>query len=394
MKYFGLLFIILFFAFRLNAQSNSLVVEDVGFTVKGEICIDGSLNDKTGDVDVDGDIYFKNNSQCDVILNANSNYAKANFHLNGVDDIYMYANSVEIRSLYMNQVGADLFLADELEVKSQITMLRGLIRGAENAEVSLLNPAESAIIFNDVRTNDSYFCTKLTRLLLPNVKYVFPLGDSDSYHPVMISEVDKTASISVLYSNDLDEQWRDEMKNVSAEFPFSGAWVIDDDGFESKFKLYLSCLDDKKEVLDLSVAQIKSKQPFVFQEQPEITYSLYGYKDFYKSTNEISMLGVYSLIKKELGLNKAEDDIVLVNVLVGDSGNKTKFKVTELEKFVSVNLKVYDSWGRMVYLNDNYDDSFDAMDFPEGTYYYHLVGETKEGKMIRKNDILEIIKVK
>ncbi|MFZ6050590.1 nidogen-like domain-containing protein [Halocola ammonii] len=74
-------------------------------------------------------------------------------------------------------------------------------------------------------------------------------------------------------------------------------------------------------------------------------------------------------------------NVVIPNIISPNNDNKNEgFYIEGIEYFSSVQLKIFDRWGKEVFSDDNYsnDDAWEAEDQNEGTYYYTLVLPTEE----------------
>jgi gliding motility-associated-like protein len=48
------------------------------------------------------------------------------------------------------------------------------------------------------------------------------------------------------------------------------------------------------------------------------------------------------------------------------------FFIENLEAFKDVTLKIFNRWGRLLYESDNYQNTWDGGNAPDGTYFYVL----------------------
>jgi len=87
--------------------------------------------------------------------------------------------------------------------------------------------------------------------------------------------------------------------------------------------------------------------------------------------------------------NAGKDD--WVNFISLSDGANSHFIIHDITKYKKIKLTIYNSWGKKVYKSDNYQNDFDALNYPEGTYYYQayctLIDTVEE---ICKNSFFEV----
>jgi gliding motility-associated-like protein len=74
-------------------------------------------------------------------------------------------------------------------------------------------------------------------------------------------------------------------------------------------------------------------------------------------------------------------NVIIPNIISPNNDNKNEgFYIEGIEYFSSVQLRIFDRWGKEVFSDDNYsnDDAWEAEDLNEGVYYYTLVLPTED----------------
>ncbi len=393
MKKRYILIIILFNTYLSYGQGVDLFIKDVGIIIKGGVCLQGDFFDESnGGLTVVGDLCFKNLSENEFVFSSRSDYAKTQLCFKGSANSYLEADNVSFMSLELNMPDSDLYLSGDLSLSNSLSLFSGrVLHGSYEGEVSLTNSSESSIVFNNVKNNTSYLAVKLNRAVVPGNEYYYPMGDEKAYHPFIISDIDVENNIKLSYSPTLDEEWADATGNNDFVFPTSGAWLVENNGFETSFKTSLSIVDDAGLELDEKHALFYVSDPPIYSANSVVDRDV-KFENSYMRSGLRNGAGLYALVESKFGVTPEGDDINLVNTIVVNNTFPSCFIIPEMSKYKRIEFKVYDSWGRVVFSSKEYANDFNCKNYPNGTYYYHMIAILLDGKEIVKDDIIEVVR--
>ncbi|WP_461632510.1 T9SS type B sorting domain-containing protein [Labilibaculum euxinus] len=374
-------------------QNADFCIGDVDLFVGESLCLQGSLFDKSDAMfKLEAELCFRNAIENELLLLSGSDISLGSFCFKGSADSYLKLADADCLSLELNMSDSDLFLSGELTLTDRLSLFAGRVLADGDGQVNLNNSSESSLIFNNVKNNASYLGVKLSRAVFEGGEYVYPVGDESSYHPFVISYLSADANVSVTYSTNYDEMWSDVTNNYNYEFSFSGAWQVDDDGVGVNFTPQLSKLTADGKVVDDNLAVFYVADPWDPLGRPVVDYSPVHTSEYMLGLSKKNFSGLYSLVKSDYGLSPEGDDIYLVNAIVANQNSPSYLIVPDLDRYQRVSMEVYDSWGRLVFVNKEYSNDFNCRDFPSGTYYYHLQALLKNGVEIIKDDMVEVIR--
>jgi Leucine-rich repeat (LRR) protein len=80
-----------------------------------------------------------------------------------------------------------------------------------------------------------------------------------------------------------------------------------------------------------------------------------------------------------------------VNMVIIEGSRNPNFMIENLKEYPDCKLMVFTKWGKLVYKKTGYNNDLDFSTYAEGTYYYILTYQTKEGEKQLKNfvDVLK-----
>lgn len=393
-----LLLIVTVTCFVCNAygQNSDVCVGDVEVQMNNSsFCFVGGFYDDTSARLVgNANFYFRNDFPVDIFLASESDFSGLNLSVEGRADVNLICDDASLTSLTLNMMNSDIFLNGELGLTSHLSLVSGRLLLEEVSSMSILNTSENAIIFNNVSSNGSYVVGALKRSVLEGGTYFFPVGNADSYHPVVVTDVDSDDLVKITYDSSLEEAWRSVYKLGDFIFPLSGGWRVEDETVGNTYNLGLSVLNDNGDVIEGEVDVFYTEGTLDPLVKPIVDRSLSSFEDYYLLTQEPKEAGLYSLIESDFGLNEKRDDIDLVNTIVINSTAQAYFIIPKLQDYERVSMTVYDSWGRIIFDTKVYANDFNCRNYPSGTYYYHLVVYLSDGAEIVKDDIIEVLREK
>jgi hypothetical protein len=377
----------------LFAQNADLCLKDIDLVINDNCCLQGSFYDESdGGLQLRAELCVLNSNVNEIVFSSGSDVVGAQLCFKGSANSFLEGNGLNFESLELGMSGADLYLNGGLSLCSRLLLFSGRVLDDGAGSIKLTDPSETSLIFNNVKNNSSYLAATLSRAVLPGREYYYPVGDEVSYHPFVASEFEAANQVSLSYSSSLDEQWADVTGNADVRFPFSGAWVVEDDGLGASFMARMSKLDKEANVVEGSMDALYATNPPAFFEDPIFERSLLETDGYFLSTTQKQGTGMYSLIESNYGLTPEKDDIELVNTIVVDQTSETYFIVPEAEKYQRIEIAVYDSWGRVIFTSNEYVNDFNCRDYPSGTYYYHMNAVLLDGSKIVKDDIIEVVR--
>ncbi|WP_165835991.1 gliding motility-associated C-terminal domain-containing protein [Marinifilum breve] len=371
-------------------MKNISVVIDEGETMS----FFGSFYDQTENEIVLGGMFsFCNTQPVEVLFGSQSNLETLKLSFAGENDVSLSCNNTSLSGLSLEMPSGNLFLEGEVGVQDFLTLSSGKLF-VEEGGVVLLNSDVSSLVFNNLASNDSYVVGNLKRRVVAGMEYDFPVGDVDAYHPVVLTDLSDDDDVTISYSASLDDEWRGVGGSDDVTFSLDGGWIVKDNDMGSEYKIQLSRLGNDANLLDDKMAVFYTSDHLNAFETPYVDRSSLLIEPFYVMANERKGSGMYSLVRNDYGLNEEEEDLEVVNTLVADDSSPSYFKIPDLHKFKRVDIRVSDSWGRIVFTSKEYANDFDSRKYPSGTYYYHLTGYLSDGKKIVKDDIIEVIRKK
>lgn len=395
LKYILGLIILMFFAIELAGQNADVFIGGTSLHIDGIMCLQGSLyNESVDEVRMPGEMCFINSGENEIEF-GNASTIGGLFSFKGNNNTYLSIPSLTVENILVDITDGNLLLNGELRINESLHLLKAKILTETGGEIIIDNDSESSLICSTNKENQSYLAVGLTRAVQPGSTYTFPVGTDNSYHPILLSGFSDSDHLKVSYTKDLDEAWKTGSGNDEVVFPFSGGWLLEDDGFDVKFTASASMLDDNAEIITDDLAGFFLSNPHDYREEPIIDDNLTLSNDFYlKGSSDINS-GYYSLI--ELGSNGPDvrdTNMNLVNTLIVGQTGPTNFIIENLDEYNYVKIKFYDTWGRLIFNSDKYQNDMDARNYPDGTYYYNLEAELKETEeIIIKNDVVEVIRV-
>jgi gliding motility-associated-like protein len=100
------------------------------------------------------------------------------------------------------------------------------------------------------------------------------------------------------------------------------------------------------------------------------------------ATLETRESGVYSVkvgdgcqtgVSSTVRVRAKQCNFVIPNVITpNNDGENDVFRITELDLYKPLSLKVYNRWGKLMYQNSNYLNDWNGDELPSGTYFIHI----------------------
>ncbi|WP_421918716.1 gliding motility-associated C-terminal domain-containing protein [Marinifilum sp.] len=322
----------------------------------------------------------------EVINCENSDLGPGVFNLNSEYDVTINGDNIKLGTFNLNLPSSKLHTNANFEISKLLFLNSGLLVLNNGNELFVSNEDEDAIIFNNSIDNESYIAGTLKRAVRPGISYFYPLGNEISFRPFVISNASSNDILSVTFDENIPFSWQASNVNPTLKLEEGLGWRVSSDHLiDNKFTAFASKLDDNQSLIDKDLHVFYSSDAVFFDDLVRVASVNETLSQMYLESKEQFYTGAYSLVENVLHL----DDIP--NAIIANERNETRFKF-ETEKFKYLRLRIYDSFGREIYKNNSYANEFDTKDFTSGTYYYYLEGELLDGKKIKKNDILEIIR--
>ena len=389
-KYYISLIAILM-CYKLLGQTEDIYIENMSVYFDEVSCFTGSFFDYSdGELAVNSELCFVNFNEIDVELLPTSDLGRATINFTGSANSFLNTSN-NIDQLIVGLSGADLYLTGELQISSLLALYNGRLIGGDYDLVYITNSQASAIENNNSVGNTSYVAGKIQRTVEPEgASYIFPVGDMNAYHPIIISNVDTQTNLLVYYDSDIDDYYNDSA-NTDYEFSTSGGWLVNYNGFTSFFNVSLSLLDQYGNLLSGRQNLFYTDYPFFFSSNPIIDKKSTVVDNFFILGSERYSKGMFSLTEytDEYIYEYIEGE--WVNFIIKDGTSESLFIIPHLENFEVLKIKIYNSIGALIFKSDNYTNNFDAREFKSGTYYYLVEALLKDGMLYNKKGIIEIV---
>nr|WP_320118740.1 gliding motility-associated C-terminal domain-containing protein [uncultured Marinifilum sp.] len=303
--------------------------------------------------------------------------------LQGDTDISLSGYNSSLGVLCADMDGGDIYVDEDISITNKLQLYSGKIITNPGKSIILTNSDQNAIEFSDDISNESYIQGGLSRSVIANTKYSYPVGDAYGFHPMYLYDTSGEGDLRVIYDENIPAQWESSNIRPSLHLNESGAWVLtDDSGSELNFKVGLSTLDSYGQMIS-DPCQIFYASDYSF-EKSDMSYQSTAVGPYYLEGGLVKSVGIYSLAESDLEMGE------LANTLIVNGRDESRFKI-DLDKFQNVRLLVFDSFGREVFNRNSYNNDFDAQYFRSGTYYYYLTGRLVNGEEIVRKNIIEVI---
>lgn len=367
-----------------EGEDNTLRVETSMFIPKGtEMTLSGSLKvPYSGLLSIIGKVNFKNNDNT-IISVPSGNIGSGEFNFLGSNTIELEINGnyANIGRIKMGMSQGMLALNGHLSVLDFLDLQSGIIDISNNSSLFIDNFSPNAISFNDTPLNQSYIKGYLTRRISTGKKYLFPVGDDNSYHPFMIDKPLNDDVLSVSFDENVPEDIRSYNLDHDLMLVKSFGWRVESDlnqknDFIAGLSLYNIPLGEMNNIQDV------------------YNLSLLEYKGSASTGNTVSsyLIGTHLNSPGLYAFSKSIKDKI-VNFIYIKAGNITTFEIPDFSQYSKISLKLYNHLGSIIYNNENYRNDLDVRDFPEGTYFYEIIIDRDEKQSIIRN-YLEIVREK
>ena len=376
------------------SQSEGMYIGSEDIYVREILCISGSIEDQSnGRMDVQGELCFMNSEEVEIRLSPETDYLNTKFTYKGTDIATIFSNGAIINSLEINSPGGDVKLGDVLVVDDQISLFNGRVIATEDHYLQLRNSSESALLFNNSVGNSAYVIGGLRRYMLPGNMYFFPVGDVNGFHPILLSGINQEGMLKVTYDEQVDENWLSQHPGSELNFSSGGGWIVDTEN-TTTFEACLSLLGPEGTPLANKYAVFHSTDYPFYHEKPIIDREASPCENFYLKGLQAYSDGVLAVVESNLGYLAKNKELELVNtIVIGSSSHYiTRFIVPGMSDFQNIKLKVYNSLGGLIFSSNNYTNELDFRKYRDGTYYYYLNAKLKDGSVINKSDMIEIVR--
>lgn len=372
-----------------NVEGEDVVIETSFVLGKGVCCaVTGGVNINTDDFINEGVWVFVNAYEIEINL-PSYNLGGGGFVFNGEANQYIHVEGGECQFGYMKlNMPSSIYLNGSIGLHDSLILSNGLFHIEGENKLSLKFESPSNLKMADEKSDQSYIVGNLTRTTKSATSYFFPVGDETGYHPLYLSDIDSNDELNVFFERDIPFNWQGSGVNRDLELIDIGGWIVKSDLFiDNSFIIGLSSFDDSGNFIENANGIFYSEDPVFFSESVEVSSTLVSSRDLFVENTTKYYQGAYALISNTDEFNEVP------NIIVANDANETYLKFN-LGKYKNIKLRIYDSFGRIVYRSNAYSNDFDTKKYTSGTYYYYIDTELKNGKKILKTDILEIVRPK
>lgn len=290
---------------------------------------------------------------------------------------------------------AGLLLRTDLSVTVQAKLEDGVIGTGINT-LYIRNNADSALLADMSQTSSRYVNGKLCRLVSTGDTRSFPIGDTSSVHPLVISNNGSTGAYTARYLPHYDALTGCFPSIFYYGYTFdsffgNGAWQISADGVLSfdmdAYHFAPTGYDAKHTQYTLGYSPEGQCTGWVLAgEQDFSTASASNvYEDFVRGRS-LRSGGYYAI------LSALKNELDIVNLIRLDDGSETRFIIPNVWEYLSNSLQIFSRWGTKVYDGETYDNSFDFKEAQAGTYYYVFKYTDADGKKHEVKSFVEVVK--
>ncbi|MCT4615797.1 MAG: gliding motility-associated C-terminal domain-containing protein [Marinifilaceae bacterium] len=381
------------------AQKTNVFNINTSMHIGTSMCIAGDLIDQSKEgISCSGSLYFINENENTISLSEFSDFSEGSIYLKGSAESYLNAANLKLANLNLFMYDANLKIEGNVSVSDVLELNSGKIICYNQCQLHLGQDID--IRFNDNLQNKSYICAPLKQTVISGNSYVFPVGDIETYSPIKVNDITEDTELTVNFNKNVVDLWKKQNPNSMLEFISNSGWQINSSNENSSFNFSLG-LDESfidNEIDEKGDKKFSAILMWDYLSQLDDNYKVTrdienDLNSYYINSNDKFNKGVLGLIKTYLGFDEEENDFQIFNIVVADSPKSTtKFIVPDIHNFQSVKLLIYDNLGFDIYTSNNYDNSFDFKEFKNGTYYYFLKVVKKNGRLIDKKGMIEVVR--
>lgn len=297
-------------------------------------------------------------------------------------ELTIAGKELKIGKLKMDLQGSAVSLNGNLVIGSKLELVSGILTVPDKSQLHVDNPEPEAVVFTNSALNNSWVSGFLSRKILADKNYQFPVGDAAGFHPFLISKPELPDIVRVAFDKGVPAECMSYNPSPRQMIENSFGWRVESDSKDqNSFFPGLSLLNTSLET--------KSAQLEVYHlADPDLTSSISSaIKNVQGSTNEAFY--VLGSEKKSYGLYAFSQlfGVDLINFIYVGAGNQTTFEIPNQGDFSNVRLSVYNRLGSLMFKGDHYGNEFDARNYPDGTYFYELTLEQEAKKSFIRNFI-------
>lgn len=297
-------------------------------------------------------------------------------------ELTITGEELKIGKLKMNLQGSTVSLNGNLVIVNKLELVSGILNVPDNSQLFVDNSDPESVIFTNSSLNNSYVSGYLSRKMLADKNYQFPVGDATGFHPFLINKPELSDIIRVAFDKGVPAECISYNPTPRQMIENSFGWRVESDSKErNSFFPGLSLLNTS---LDTKSSQLDVYYVSDLDLTSSITAST---KNLQKST--IEAFYVVGSEKKSYGLYAFSQlfGTELINFIYVGAGNQTTFEIPNQGDFSNVRLNVYNRLGSLIFKGDHYGNEFDARNYPDGTYFYELTLEQETKKSFIRNFI-------
>lgn len=303
-------------------------------------------------------------------------------------------NPVSVSSVRVDNP-AGLLLRTDLSVTVQAQLEDGVVSTGTNT-LYIRNAADSALVADMSQFSARYVNGRLSRVIGGGDTRSFPVGDTVSVHPLVISNNGRAGYFNASYLP--------QYAALSGCFPSifyygytfdsffgSGAWQVSADGVLSfdmdAYHYAPTGYDARHSQYALGyTADGQCAGWMLAGEQDFSTASASNVYDDFVRGRSLRSGGYFAI------LSALKNELDIVNLIRLDDGSETRFIIPNVWEYLSNSLQIFSRWGTKVYEGETYDNSFDFKGAQAGTYFYVFKYTDADGKKHEVKSFVEVVK--